>query len=1095
MVNLTGFDNRSKAPSLIRLGARAFFVLGGLFLTLILLWLWLSWNSTRQSYLQRMSMTAALTAGHAQNYFDSFGIYLEDLAENMRSVDVARHPEAVLPALLRFNKEHPGLGGAAVIRPDGQIVAATIGKPGQPLPNVLSEPIWREDFHANLQAGGLSVNRPQWCRILNQWIIPLRYTVQDNFGEPKYILQTGAVLEKQQALWKELALPDGAAIGLVREDGYLISRFPGEEPEKLYRRKNPGDGLLSIGFRLPGARASEGVIDDREFVGAYRRLQHYPLYAFVSMPRSALVGAWWRGVHVPFYLLLGVLALGGISYGLIAARFSRRMRLIRRKLDSATIAEQGVLPSSGVSEIDGLCEALATTQKRLRHSARNREKSLLAAANAGTYAIRVRDGVVVAADQVFLDMLGMAENEVVGRPWAGLLVPTDSGSNDGSITQQLQTQDMAHRILRFKNRSGRELWLSLAEYNDESEGEPIRHGLAINVSEREWLLATVGSQSARFQALWQLATNRSKSEEEKAMLMLRLGLDTLNMDTVTIAEVGEGRLELRYLLDTLGLFHVGQRFEVCDALCCEVVAAKGSYFVHDLAAHEKLRDHQLLVQMGVHVYASVPIRSAERIYGVLVFLRRKPLAEDFHDDDKAFMELLASWFEQLLLQQQQREVLQAMALSDSLTQLPNRRAAEMRFAEEIARARRDGTGFSIATCDLDRFKLINDHYGHDVGDEVLQQVAQIMRQALREGDWVARWGGEEFILFLHHSHSADAVSAVERIRLAIKARPLQTRQGGVEVTASFGIGVLKSADDDISRVLSEADGCLYEAKNKGRDCIVAAQHAGRSTLWTAGMLQHALQESRVVAAYQVMVDLATGQPVADEALARLVLPDGVIQPACDFIEAAEGINLIHAVDRTIAYQAMSRCTINLQAGVESPGFAHFINLSPQFLARKDMVDELLCSARSLCGSAHIESGRAKPVVLEITERQLLSDFKKLRSDLQPLLDFGFRLALDDFGSGYSSFLYLAELPVSFLKIEGWMVRNMCSNERVRQMVQSVVDLSRAMGITTIAECIEDRETAEMLRDMGVNWGQGYYFGRPECYECNAGLENGSNSSC
>ena len=436
-----------------------------------------------------------------------------------------------------------------------------------------------------------------------------------------------------------------------------------------------------------------------------------------------------------------------------------------------------------------------------------------------------------------------------------------------------------------------------------------------------------------------------------------------------------------------------------------------------------------------------------------------------------------------------------MALTDSLTGLPNRRAAEMRFSEEIARARREGAGFSIATCDLDRFKLINDHYGHDVGDEVLQQVANIMRQVLREGDWVARWGGEEFILFLHHSYSADAVAAVERIRHAIKARPLPTRLGGMEVTASFGIGALKSDDQDISRVLSESDGCLYEAKKKGRDCVVAVQDASRGTLWTAGMLQHALQENRVVAAYQVMVDLSTGEPVADEALARLIQPDGEIQPAGDFIEAAEGINLIYAVDRTIAYQAMSRCMVDRRTGIESPAFAHFINLSPQFLARKDMVDELLCNARALCGSARIETDRLKPLVLEITERQLLSDFKKLRRDLQPLLDFGFRLALDDFGSGYSSFLYLAELPVSFLKIEGWMVRNMRGNERVLHMVQSVVELSRTMGITTIAECIEDRETAEMLRDMGVNWGQGYYFGRPERHECNIAGHNGSNDTC
>lgn len=137
------------------------------------------------------------------------------------------------------------------------------------------------------------------------------------------------------------------------------------------------------------------------------------------------------------------------------------------------------------------------------------------------------------------------------------------------------------------------------------------------------------------------------------------------------------------------------------------------------------------------------------------------------------------------------------------------------------------------------------------------------------------------------------------------------------------------------------------------------------------------------------------------------------------------------------------------------------------------------NARNHCGVCNLDAQAIKPLVFEITERQLLSDFEHMRRDIQPLLDFGFRLALDDFGSGYSSFLYLAELPISFLKIEGWMIQNMRSNKRVRYMVESMVELARRLEIITIAEFVEDSETAEILREMGVDWGQGYYFGRPE----------------
>jgi EAL domain-containing protein (putative c-di-GMP-specific phosphodiesterase class I) len=200
--------------------------------------------------------------------------------------------------------------------------------------------------------------------------------------------------------------------------------------------------------------------------------------------------------------------------------------------------------------------------------------------------------------------------------------------------------------------------------------------------------------------------------------------------------------------------------------------------------------------------------------------------------------------------------------------------------------------------------------------------------------------------------------------------------------------------------------------------------------------------------------------------------------ASEFIDAAEGINLIHVVDEVIARQSIQRCAVNARDGKERPDFAHFVNLSPQFLARRDLVEAMLYQVSEqclACGTASVRS-----VVLEITERQLIGNFEDLVSDLKPLLDFGFRLALDDFGSGYSSFLYLASLPVSFLKIEGWMVQNLRNNPRVLGMVKSIIALARDQGITTIAECVEDAATADLLRKLGADWAQGWYFGRPEC---------------
>jgi EAL domain-containing protein (putative c-di-GMP-specific phosphodiesterase class I) len=163
----------------------------------------------------------------------------------------------------------------------------------------------------------------------------------------------------------------------------------------------------------------------------------------------------------------------------------------------------------------------------------------------------------------------------------------------------------------------------------------------------------------------------------------------------------------------------------------------------------------------------------------------------------------------------------------------------------------------------------------------------------------------------------------------------------------------------------------------------------------------------------------------------------------------------------------------------SADFAHFVNVSPQFLARRDLVDEMLENAMNYCQACGVTLGPVKPIVLELTERQRIASLDTLRADLQPFIDFGFRLALDDFGSGYSSYLYLAHLPVSFLKIEGWLVSNMRRDRKIAGIVESLASFARKQGVLTVAEHVEDAETARMLQDMGLDYGQGWHFGRPQ----------------
>jgi diguanylate cyclase len=582
----------------------------------------------------------------------------------------------------------------------------------------------------------------------------------------------------------------------------------------------------------------------------------------------------------------------------------------------------------------------------------------------------------------------------------------------------------------------------------------------------------------RLKALWKLSTQRDMDDGERIRAMLGLVAEVLVMDLVVLGEF-ERDYTARYAYDRLGLVPEGLVMQMQDTLCTDVYRSRAAVHIPDLTQHPDFFRHPMATTAGMRLYSGIPVRTGEEVRWVLAFLRQQAEPQ-IQEADVAYMELVADWLGNALHQSAQKDLLKQWALTDPLTGLPNRRAAEERLVQEFARAQRHDASFALAVMDLDHFKLINDRYGHATGDEVLNVLAQRLQAELREGDWVARWGGEEFLFYLHDSSAPEAVCAMERLASHVKSNPIPTAVGAIPLTMSAGIGVQGKGQYDLQNALGMADAALYQAKSLGRDRIHTAA-AGANSAWSGHGLKDALRDGRVRMAAQVIVDLQTGQPVADETLARMVTVHGEILEATDFIDRAEGLGIVAEIDRHMTRLTMDRCTARLREGSHAPEFVHFVNLSPQFLARRDLVEEMLRNAQSCCASSGVTTGATtvKPIVLEITERQHIGNLAALREDLQPILDFGFRLALDDFGSGYSSFLYLAHLPVSFLKIEGWLVGNMRRERKIAAMVESMANFARKEGIQTVAEHIEDAETARILREMGVDWGQGWFFGRPQ----------------
>ena len=506
--------------------------------------------------------------------------------------------------------------------------------------------------------------------------------------------------------------------------------------------------------------------------------------------------------------------------------------------------------------------------------------------------------------------------------------------------------------------------------------------------------------------------------------------------------------------------------------CCPVYDAIDSWST--ITCNIKTEGEKACV-VGMASVATLPVGQKDsELAGIVTLYSDMPayfeqVGTEFFD---AFIHLANSSLDQCALLND----LTHLASHDLLTSLLNRRGIQEAMERELARSKRTGSPFSILLFDADRFKLINDRLGHKQGDLVLKSIALSAATGLRDEDYLARWGGEEFICLLPNTSRDEAIQIAERMRNDIKSTSVSVATVEINITASFGVASYPLDGTSIDKLIAAADAALYQAKRTGRDRSVSAHIVQEGVHSLCNTLDAALNEGRIVPAFQPIVDLQTGEVVAEETLARLVTNEGEIIPAENFIGAAHQLQMLHRIDESIIKQAFSHCVTGLETGTNR--LNHFVNVSADLLRHRELVNELLAEALKSCCSCAGMIGPVKPMVIEITERELLDDIATAKELLMPFIDFGLRLALDDFGSGYSSYQYLADLPVSFLKIDGTLIKRI-QEPKVRAIVQGIQDTADALDIITLAEFVEDKETESILKEIGINWAQGYLYGKPE----------------
>jgi diguanylate cyclase (GGDEF)-like protein/PAS domain S-box-containing protein len=679
------------------------------------------------------------------------------------------------------------------------------------------------------------------------------------------------------------------------------------------------------------------------------------------------------------------------------------------------------------------------------------------------------------------EMLGRSREELIGRSPAEITHPEDLAESRAIVDRALSSESERAQTFtkRYVRPDGETVWSHV-------------DSIFVKRERREgYFFAQVRNITAERRATEEHA--RQARQQAAAAGLGRFALSEQDLDAVmqevasvvaeTLAVEHTGVLELSPAGDELRLV-AGVGWEPGTVRRAVIPAAPDHpvgralrigrpMIIEDAWDPEAPEVAALLRRRGVASGMTVQISGRDGPWGALTAHSQRP--RRFAADETHFLAAVANVVSGAVDRHHTEEEVRHAALHDALTGLPNRTLALDRLEGALARRRRDGRDVAVLLLDLDLFKLVNDSYGHGIGDDLLVTLAPRLHDAVRPSDTVARLGGDEFMVVCEQLDGArDAIQVAERVAQAV-SQPIVLRSGEHFITASIGIAMADSADRDTETLIRDADAAMYRAKERGRGRFELFDDVLRervlTRMRTETELRRALERDELRVVYQPVVDLADGSVVAVEALVRWQHPERGLLDPMEFVPVAEDSGLIEPLGRWVLEAA---CREGAALQTRFPGSSPLlvcVNTSARQIADTAFPAEVAEIAR--------RSGLVPgSLALEITETVLMEEAHAPVTVLAQMRDYGLRLMLDDFGTGYSSLGYLKRFPLDVVKVDRSFIAGLGHDEEDSAIVAAVISMAHTLGLTVVAEGVERGEQIDQLRRLGCDRVQGRLLARP-----------------